>query len=98
MTFGFERSCVPPETCLRTTSGTRTTGWEPLVYRVRTINPDRFWRLIGGKCEGKIRQFFLLSINQLFCFLAFKCFNILTLRRHWRPLEEIEDHSKSFGN
>ena len=23
--------CVPPGTCLRTTSGTRTTGWEPLT-------------------------------------------------------------------
>ncbi len=26
----FPTFCVPPETSLRTTSGTRTTGWEPL--------------------------------------------------------------------
>ncbi len=26
--------CVPPKTCLRTTSGTRTTGWEPLIYLI----------------------------------------------------------------
>jgi hypothetical protein len=25
----FQEFCVPPGTCLRTTSGTRTTGWEP---------------------------------------------------------------------
>ncbi len=28
---------VPPETSPRTTSGTRTTGWEPLVYSIRLI-------------------------------------------------------------
>ena len=27
----FQEFCVPPGTCLRTTSGTRTTGWEPLL-------------------------------------------------------------------
>ena len=30
----FECFCVPPYTCLRTTSGTGTTGWEPLVYAI----------------------------------------------------------------
>jgi hypothetical protein len=33
--FTFDETktfCVPPEASLRTTSGTRTTGWEPLLY------------------------------------------------------------------
>ncbi len=36
-----------------------------IVYRVRTINPDRFDRPTGRKCEKKIQEFFFLIIKQL---------------------------------
>ncbi len=36
-----------------------------MTYRVRTINPDRFDRPTGRKCEKKIQEFFFLIINQL---------------------------------
>ncbi len=66
-----------------------------LTYRVRMINPDRFWRPVGGKCEGKIRQIFLPIIYYLllvkkkiffFFFLVFKFFFFLNLNvsTFWR--------------
>ena len=33
---------VPPETPLRTTGGTRTTGWEPLVYTIQSSETAYF--------------------------------------------------------